>query len=71
MGKRLTVMDQLRRAIDASPWSRYAISKKVGIDQGRLSRFMSGKRGLRQESIEKLCTLLKLELVARPRKQGA
>jgi ribosome-binding protein aMBF1 (putative translation factor) len=55
--------DQLRAAIDASGMSRYAVAKTIGLDQSTLSRFMSGKAGLSVETIDKLGTLLGLQLV--------
>ena len=62
--------DQLRAAIDASGMSRYAICKAVGVDQAVMSRFMSGKGGLAQSTIDGIGELLGLWLVSdaeRPR----
>lgn len=58
--------DQLRKAIDESGMTRYAISKATGIDQAVLSKFMAGERGMLLPSVDKLCSLLDLEL----RKKG-
>ena len=69
MGKGLPVSEQLRRAIDASEYSRYALWKLTGIGESTLSRFMAGKTGLSIESIDKLCGVLGLGLrPVRPRK---
>jgi transcriptional regulator with XRE-family HTH domain len=58
--------DQLRRAIRDSGMTRYAISVSTGIDQGTLSKFMKGERGLSLAAIDKLMDSLGLEV--RPRK---
>jgi len=55
--------DQLRKAIDVGGISRYAICKALEVDQGLMSRFMSGKGGLSLETIDKLGALLGLKLV--------
>jgi transcriptional regulator with XRE-family HTH domain len=56
--------DQLRKAIDNSNLSRYAICKEIGVPQSLLSRFMHGKGGLSVETIDKLCKLLRVNLTA-------
>jgi hypothetical protein len=48
--------------------TRYAISVRTGIDQGTLSKFMKGERGLSLTAIDKLMDALGLEI--RPRKKG-
>ncbi len=50
------ICDQLRRAIQRGPKSRYQLWQETGIEQSQLSRFMAGKTGL---SIDKLTTLAK------------
>lgn len=64
---RETFTDQLRRMIDASGLSRYAICKGIRIDQSTMSRFMAGKGGLSMEALDRLAALLDLEIVARPK----
>ncbi len=56
--------DQIRRAVDASGMSRYAICKAIGFNQGAMSRFMSGKGGLSLEMLDRLAELLGLRVVA-------
>jgi ribosome-binding protein aMBF1 (putative translation factor) len=56
--------DQLRKAIDASGMSRYAIAKAIRLDQSVLSRFMAGKCGLAVETIDNMGELLGLRIVA-------
>jgi DNA transposition AAA+ family ATPase len=54
--------DQLRRAIETSDKSRYALWQETGIDQATLSRFMHGKGGLSLDGWDKLGEALGLEL---------
>jgi hypothetical protein len=46
--------DQLRRVVDASGRSRYAICKAIGLPQSAMSRFMTGKGGLSMDTLDKL-----------------
>ena len=55
--------DQLRRAIDDSGLSRYAISKETGIDQAALSRFMHGQSGLSIDALDRLGECLQLTII--------
>jgi transcriptional regulator with XRE-family HTH domain len=48
------VSDQLRRIIVDCGLSRYEISRRTGIDEGTLSRFMSGERGLSMKALDRL-----------------
>lgn len=54
--------DQLRRIIDDSGISRYAICKDCEIDQSAICRFMSGERGLSTENLDKIGRFLDLHL---------
>ena len=58
----LSLSDELRQAIERSGVSRYSIWQQTGIDQGSLSKFMDGERGLGMESIDKLAALLGLHI---------
>lgn len=60
--KKPTMSDQLRQGIERSEQSRYAICKALDIDQGQLSKFMHGERGLSLAVVDRLCAYLKLEL---------
>jgi len=69
--QRLSLSDELRQAVERSGVSRYSIWQQTGIDQGSLSKFMEGERGLGMESIDKLADLLGLHICtadAKPRR---
>lgn len=66
--QRLSLSDELRQAIERSGVSRYSIWQQTGIDQGSLSKFMDGERGLGMESIDKLADLLGLHIAAKSRR---
>jgi len=59
---RKPLSDELREAVEGSGLSRYSIWQQTGIDQGTLSKFMAGDRGLSIESIDKLADLLGLHI---------
>ncbi len=59
---RLPLSDELRQAVERSGLTRYSIWQQTGIDQGSLSKFMDGERGLGMESIDKLADLLGLHI---------
>jgi transcriptional regulator with XRE-family HTH domain len=59
--------EALRRSIEDCGLSRYAISRKTGIAESSLSRFLRGERGLSSESIDVLMEFLGME--ARPRRR--
>ena len=64
-----SVLDQLRDVIKASDKSRYRIAQETDITQGQLSRLMSGKRGMRIETIETLADYFGLEIIIRPKRR--
>ena len=63
--KRITMNEQVRRAIRQSGVSRYAILKACGLDVRGLSPFMKGKRGLNLKTVDALADVLGLTLVVR------
>jgi transcriptional regulator with XRE-family HTH domain len=50
----IKVSDQLRRVIDDCGLSRYEISKRTGIAESTLSKFMQGERGLSMKALDRL-----------------
>lgn len=59
--------DQLRRAIDDSGLTRYAIAKAAKIDESALAKFYNGypHRGLSMDALDRLGEVLELSLVSR------
>ena len=68
--KRGTITEAVRRAIEESGLSRYAIAKASGVTQAALSRFVAGKRGLTTDTLDRLADVLGLEIVVRKRGRG-
>lgn len=66
----MSITDTLKKAIRASGMSVYQICKETGLDKGAMSRFIAGKRGLQTDSVDKLCTLLGLELTPKEKAKG-
>ena len=62
------VSDQLREAIRDSGESLCQIASGSGVNDGILSRFMRGLRGLTSKSMDRLCEYLNLELRESKRK---
>ena len=65
--RRVTVSKQLRQAIAESGQSLCQIAAGCGMNDGMLSRFMRGERGMTTKSLDRLCDYLQLEL--RPSKR--
>lgn len=65
MGKRrsTTLSDQVKRAIDDSGESRYAIAKATGIDESALAKFYNGQRGITTDTLDRLGAYLGLRIV--------
>jgi transcriptional regulator with XRE-family HTH domain len=63
------LLDEIRQAIEASDKSRYRLSKETGIDEGQLSKLMSGTKGLSYEALERLAEALGLEIVVRKKRK--
>ena len=62
MKKRKRLSDEVKAAVDASGMSRYEICKRIGLDQGVMSRFMSGKVGLSMKTLDVLADFLDLHI---------
>ncbi|NNM26511.1 MAG: helix-turn-helix transcriptional regulator [Phycisphaerales bacterium] len=63
------ILDEIRKQIERSAESRYAISKATGIDQAQLSRVMNGRGGMSIDVLERLANHLGLEVVIRPKRK--
>ena len=63
--ERVKLSEQVRRAVEESGMTRYAICRTIGMHQSVMSRFMNGKGGLQQDSLDALADLLELDIVAR------
>ncbi len=63
--KRLTLTEQVRRAIAESGMTRYRIAQETGIAESTLCKFMAGQRGFTLASLDKLADYLGLEIVVR------
>ena len=59
------LLNAIKKAIELSNKSRYRIARDTGIDEGRLSRFMSGQTGLSVEAVETLADYLGIEIIIR------
>ena len=63
MGK---MSDAIKKAIKASEQTPYGIAKGTGIARSQVSRFLSDKRTLNAETIEKLADYLGLKITIEP-----
>ena len=64
--ERLKLSDQVRQAVRDSGMSQYALSRRLGINKGSVSRFMAGKSGLAMVTLDRLADLLDLNITAGP-----
>ena len=63
------MLDDIRKAIDASDKTRYRIWQETGLTQAHLSKVMSGERGLSLDAMETLADCLGLEITIRPKRR--
>ncbi len=61
--KQPTIQQQLIEAVQASQYSQNQLAKLSDIPQPTINAFVNGKRGLSLDCINRLCKVLKLELV--------
>ena len=54
--------DAVRKAIDDSGQSRYAIAKATGIDESALAKFYNGHRGITTDTLDRLGEYLGLRI---------
>ncbi len=60
--KSVTLSEQFRAAILSAPLSRYEMSKRTGIPEATLSRFVNAKATLTLETLDRLNTVLAVEV---------
>ncbi len=58
-----TVSGQLADFIRQSDRTMYRISKMAGMNQSQLCRFLATGRGISTETLDRLCSALRLRLV--------
>ena len=68
--KYIEFSDQIRKAVDDSGLSRYAICKRLGIDQSPFSRFMRGKAGLKLSTLDRLAKEIGFEIKITRKEKG-
>ena len=61
------MLDEVRKAIESGPKTRYRLSKETGIPESQLSRLMTGEKGLSSDSLDCLAEALCLETIIRPK----
>jgi transcriptional regulator with XRE-family HTH domain len=61
---RVKLSEQVKQAVEESGITRYAICKAIGMHESVMSRFMNGKGGLQQDSLDALADVLRLDIVA-------
>jgi transcriptional regulator with XRE-family HTH domain len=57
-----TFSDQIRQAIKDTGLSRYRICCEAKIDQGLMSRFMSGKSSISMDALDRLAVVIGLSV---------
>jgi len=69
MGKRISFSDQIRRAIESAPVTRYRIAQETEISEAQLCRFVQGDVGLSMGKLDRLADYLGLYVeIKQPRK---
>jgi plasmid maintenance system antidote protein VapI len=63
--KPTTISEQLRDRITTSQLSPYELAEVSGVDRSVLSRFLTGKRSLTLDTVDKLAEVLNLRLEGR------
>ncbi len=69
--KRLSFIDQVRRAASECGMSQNALARATGLDPGAVNRFIHGERGLSMESLDALADVLRLRIAKdKPKVKG-
>lgn len=64
---KMTISEQLLKAIKSAKQTRYAIAVGAGVDHAVLRRFLQGERDIKLRTAEKLAQYLQLELTKKKR----
>ena len=64
---KMTVSEQLKKAILSSKKTRYAIAVGSGIDHAVLRRFLKGERDIKLQTADKLAEYFGLKLSKTPK----
>ena len=62
--KPIKLSDQVRRAVDECGMGHGAVARAIGVSPATMSRFMNGKRGLSETTLDALADVLSLRVVA-------
>lgn len=63
----MKLSDRLREIIERSEFSRYEISKRSGVGQSVLSKFMQGTH-VTTDTLDRLADVLELDLIVRTKR---
>jgi hypothetical protein len=66
---KMSVADEIKAIMDEKGVTAYKVNKDVGIDQGALSRFFAGARGLSAKNLAALLDYLGYELGVRKKRK--
>ena len=61
----MSLTDELRRAIQDAPLTRYELAQRAGVAESILSRFVNGHSGITLSTADKIAKVLRLVLVRR------
>ena len=64
-----SLSNQIRRAIKASPFTAYRISKEARIDRGLMSRFLAGRQNLSLNALDRISNYLKWQIKIETRRK--
>ena len=70
MAKRLSFADQIRKAINESGQSRYAICKRMDFSESVMSKFMHGTSGLSLDTLDRLADVIGMSIVSNSKGTG-
>jgi transcriptional regulator with XRE-family HTH domain len=63
----MNTTEQLKRIIRNCGMTRYQLAQRSGVAQAVLSNFMTGKRGMTTDTLDKLTPVLGLKMSAHPK----